>query len=387
MFASRCGVRSGSLVAAWFLPGLLSGCGAPAAPQPPTLNLPAPVRDLSAVRIGDEVHLDFTIPAKTTDKLPVRGDMTAQLCRAVEAGPCQPVGTSAVSAALSTSTSAKMTASLDDTLPADLTQGAPRLLTYRVTVLNHAAKAAAASAPAFARAGAAPAAVAGFQATPRRNGVLLSWRSAAVPTGEAVSVRFARTRTAGPSAPVQQAGLGGGRSQEEPAEQGLRVSESAAERRPIALDRTARTGRSYRYTAQRVQQMQLGKHTLEVASLPSAPVNVVYSDVFPPPTPTGLVSAADTPGGAIDLSWTPDEDPGLAGYVVYRRLAGSGNEGVAPARISPAGKPVTTPAWRDTTVIAGQRYKYSVSAVDTSGNESKRSAEVEDGLAASTARP
>jgi hypothetical protein len=91
--------------------------------------------------------------------------------------------------------------------------------------------------------------------------------------------------------------------------------------------------------------------------------------------PTGLVSAADTFAKAIDLDWTPDVDPGLAGYIVYRCAPGSNQP---PERISPAGKPVTTSSWSDTSAIPGQRYAYSVSAIDTSGNESQRSAEVED---------
>ena len=91
--------------------------------------------------------------------------------------------------------------------------------------------------------------------------------------------------------------------------------------------------------------------------------------------PTGLVSAADTAAKAIDLDWTPDVDPGLAGYIVYRRAAGSNAQ---PQRISPAGKPVTISTWSDTTAVPGQRYAYSVSAIDVSGNESQRSAEVED---------
>jgi hypothetical protein len=90
-----------------------------------------------------------------------------------------------------------------------------------------------------------------------------------------------------------------------------------------------------------------------------------------------LVSAVDTPSHAVDLSWTPISDPGLAGYIVYRRVAASG----VPQRITPPNKPIPVPAWRDTDITPGERYAYSVSAVDASGNESGRSAEVEDGIA------
>ena len=41
------------------------------------------------------------------------------------------------------------------------------------------------------------------------------------------------------------------------------------------------------------------------------------------------------------------------------------------------------PRWRDIDIAPGERYAYSVSAIDASGNESGRSTEVEDGIAPS----
>jgi hypothetical protein len=358
-----------ALLPAALLSGFAVGCGAPAAPLPPTLNLPQPVRDLAAIRAGDTVHLTFSVPQKTTDKLPVRGPMTAKLCRSVDAGPCEPAGTLAIPAQAKS-------ASMDDTLPSELRQGLPRLLVYKVAILNHAAKSFAESAPAWTAAGSAPPPVTGLTATPRRNGIVLSWQGTAAP---ADVIHFDRTRTsAAPSQPESKennAFIGRKATPEEPAEQVLRVPETASGHLSFAVDTTAHTGNSYRYVAQRIQQVTLGNRTLEVASSASAAADTAYRDVFPPPVPTGLVSAADTAAKAIDLDWTPDVDPGLAGYIIYRRAAGSNQ---TPQRISPAGKPVTTSSWSDTSAIPGQRYAYSVSAIDISGNESRRSAEIED---------
>ena len=121
-----------------------------------------------------------------------------------------------------------------------------------------------------------------------------------------------------------------------------------------------------------------------MASQPSASVETAYRDVFPPPVPAGLVSAADSASRSIDLDWSPDVDSGLAGYIVYRRAIGTSE---SPQRISPAGKPVTISSWSDTTAAPGQRYAYSVSAVDLSGNESQRSTEVEDQWNAPSSQP
>jgi hypothetical protein len=361
---------------------LATGCGAPAAPLSPTLNLPQPVRDLAATRTGDTVRLTFSVPQKTTDKLPVRGPMTAKLCRSVDAGPCQPAGTLAIPAQQKSS-------SMDDTLPAGLTQGSPRLLTYKLSILNRAEKSDGDSGPAYAVAGLAPATVTGFSVMPRRRGIVLAWQGTNVSPG-ADWVRFDRTRT---SAPPPQPGISdnsghnpfpGRKTAEEPAEQVFRVPETAASHPPFALDVTAHTGNSYRYIAQRIQQVTIDGHNMEIASLPGAPAKTEYRDVFAPPVPIGLVSAADTTAKAIDLNWTPDVDPGLAGYIVYRRALGT-NE--TPQRISPDGKPVAISEWSDTTAVPGQRYAYSVSAIDISGNESQRSTEVEDGWSAPATPP
>jgi hypothetical protein len=363
---------------------IAAGCGAPAAPQPPTLNLPQPVRDLTAKRAGNVVHLTFTVPQKTTDKLPVRGAMTVHLCRSVESGPCQAAGTLAIPAQ-------QKVVSMDDTLPAELNQGPPHLLSYRVSILNRAAKFAGDSAPGYTAAGAAPLPVTGFVATPRRSGIILSWQAIDQPASATGWIRFDRTRTSAPPPqpePTESNSsrnlLTGRKTPEEPAEQILRLPESTVQHQASAIDATAHTGNSYRYIAQRVEQATVAGRSIEIASLPSVPTETAYGDVFPPPVPTGLVSAADTAAKAIDLDWTPDVDPGLAGYVVYRRTAGTTEQ---PQRISPAGKPVTSSNWTDTTAAPGQRYAYSVSAIDVSGNESSRSTEVEDQWDTATSPP
>jgi fibronectin type 3 domain-containing protein len=105
-------------------------------------------------------------------------------------------------------------------------------------------------------------------------------------------------------------------------------------------------------------------------------VTIDAKDVFPPEVPAGVAAVADAQARAIDLSWTPDTDADLAGYVVYRRDV---TAGTAMERIS--GKSlVVPPSFGDTTVVAGHRYAYAVSAVDQDGNESARSGEVEEEL-------
>ena len=86
--------------------------------------------------------------------------------------------------------------------------------------------------------------------------------------------------------------------------------------------------------------------------------------------PSGLQAVFSGPGQRpfIDLVWAPDTDVDLAGYNVYRR-----EEGTEPVKLNT--EPVKTPAYRDSNVVAGEHYLYSVSAVDVRGNESARSEE------------
>jgi len=102
-------------------------------------------------------------------------------------------------------------------------------------------------------------------------------------------------------------------------------------------------------------------------------VNVDTKDVFPPKPPQQVVAVATE--GAVDLSWAANTEPDLAGYIVYRSDSGSN-----PERISPPGAPLIAPAFRDTSAKAGHTYRYSVSAVDTNGNESSRSTDAEETL-------
>jgi hypothetical protein len=141
-------------------------------------------------------------------------------------------------------------------------------------------------------------------------------------------------------------------------------------------------GESYQYTAQRVRSISLGGHTLELRSAISSPATVAMRDTFPPHAPTDLeaipggVTAADR---SIDLSWTPNIDPDLAGYNVYRQDVDS--KGVAAGTVARLNTtPVAGPAYRDQTAVAGRRYAYRVTAVDTAGNESAPSADAQETL-------
>jgi hypothetical protein len=151
------------------------------------------------------------------------------------------------------------------------------------------------------------------------------------------------------------------------------------------IDRTAQSGQTYRYTAQRVLSVVLpgptpAGHKLELRSSISQPITVLIRDTFPPAPPTGL---AAIPGGtasgspSIDLSWEPNTDADLAGYIVYRQqISSTGTLTGPPLRLNAT--PVIGPSFRDPSAVSGQRYAYRVTAIDTAGNESAPSADVHE---------
>jgi hypothetical protein len=144
-------------------------------------------------------------------------------------------------------------------------------------------------------------------------------------------------------------------------------------------------GESYRYTAQRVRTVTLDGHRLELRSVASGPVMLVVRNMFPPHAPAGLEAV---PGGtgageradrSIDLSWTPNTERDLAGYIVYRQeIDAKGVAAGTATRLNPT--PVAGPAYRDQTAVAGRRYAYFITAINAAGNESAPSEAVQETL-------
>jgi len=351
-----------ALVLAAALTAALSGCGTPAAPMPPSLNLPDRVTDLAAVRAGNQVALTWTMPQKNTDKLLLKTDVTVRVCRQLNTSGCDPAGADFV---LTPGADATFT----DTLPAPLTAGAPRLLSYFVELKNRNGRSAGLSNAAVVLAGQAPAPVAGLTAELRKAGVVLRW----TPGTDPAAIRLQRHLLTPPPAKPKEGLL---TPPPEPVDQSLLVNAAGAQPPDRALDKDIRFGQTYEYRAQRVARVPINGQTIELAGELTPPLRVDAQDIFPPAVPTGLAAVATTQANgaepAIDLSWQPVADATLAGYAVYRR------EGPADwQRISPA-QPVVGPAFHDTQVQPGHTYTYAVTALDQLGHQSARSAEASE---------
>ena len=365
---------------------LLAGCASPGPPLPPSLKLPEIPTDLKATRVGDQVTLRWTTPARTTDKLLIKGPVTAEICLELPVAATVPVQsrgpvplktvTACAPAVVRESVTAGASEAMD-ALPVELVHGPARLLAYRVQLKNAAGRTAGPSAAVFAAAGAGPVPVEALRVTSTKDGVMLEWLRAPQPDA-ADAVELVRTTVEAPVAAASErmdALPGAGKA---PAEERFR---SGADGTPDAggtLDRSAQMGATYRYTTERVRGVVLGGHALELRSVPSAAVTVAVRDVFPPEAPTGLVAVPGiefTGAGeqsqirTIDLSWDPNMEARLAGYRVYRRDP----DRSAWQRLGTELLRVT--AYQDRAVTAGQTYTYRVTAVSDAGIESGPSGE------------
>ncbi|MFZ0802335.1 MAG: fibronectin type III domain-containing protein [Terriglobales bacterium] len=330
----------------------LGACGVPGIPKPPSLNLAQPVSDLRAVRKGDRVYLSWTVPSRTTDLLAVRHLGLTRICRSANAAMIEcgtAVGEVAAPEAPKNGGAAPKQ-SYGDALPATLlSDSASAEVFYAVSVLNENGRSAGLSNVVAVPAVAAPKPPSDFQAQVTGDGVVVSWKEAQPAGGK----RFYRVyrRAEGASLDVVAGEAPWGSDQ--------------------LIDHNFEWEKTYFYRATVVTIISLeGKPDSQFESADTPAVKVFAHDVFPPAVPSGVQAVFSGVGQQpfVDLIWAPNTDADLAGYNIYRH-----EDGGEPRKINPA--LVTAPAFRDTNVVPGHSYFYSVSAVDVRGNESARSGE------------
>jgi hypothetical protein len=335
----------------------LTACGVPGIPKPPSLKLPEPVSDLRAVRKGDRVYLTWTAPSRTTDSLAVKHSGATRICRGASAAMTDcvtPVGeVAAVEVPKKDQTAPKQ--GYVDTVPATLLgENSSAEVFYAVSVLNENGRSAGLSNVVGVPAVVAPAPPSDFRAEITAGGVVLSWKEGQA-TGTKQFYKVYR-RAEGTATDI--------------------VAGEAPWGSVQLVDHGFEWEKTYFYRATVVDVISVeGKPDVQFESADTPAVKVFAHDVFPPAVPAGLQAVFSGVGqqAFIDLIWAPDTDGDLAGYNVYRR-----EESGEARKINSA--LVTAPAYRDTNVVTGHTYSYSVSAVDVRGNESGRAEETSEAV-------
>jgi hypothetical protein len=352
-----------------FATAALVGCGVPGAPKPPSLALPQRVTDLRALRKGNSVFLDWTVPAETTDHLPARNLGPTLICRSLDAiSKCtNPVAKVPAPPAAenrkktkSVKHSANITSTYVDNLPRDiLLQNPEARIFYAISVLNENGHGAGISNVVQAPALPALPPPSDFKAQVTAEGVVLSWAATAeVPVLPAVEYLY--------------------RVYRRPADGNVDtvVGELPLLTSAQMLDRSFDWEKTYFYRATVVTRIhETGKPDTQFEGTDTPAVKVFTHDVFPPAVPSGLQAVFSGTGQQpfIDLIWAPAVEADLAGYNVYRREA-------TGELVKLNSELVKAPAFRDMNVTSGKTYFYSVSAVDLRGNESMRSQETSESV-------
>jgi hypothetical protein len=355
---------------AWIL---VVGCGAPGEPVPPAPPVPLAVADLGAHQAGDGVQLVFTLPSKSVAGDRLAGPPAVEIVRGSAKPDGSPDGKSlrlvstVPGALVSNYLSEGHVRILDPIAPAEIRANPGATVIYVVRTRASRKRASADSNAVAVRMFPVPEKVL-VQTKVTESAIELSWG--------------APTRTSGGDPLGAISGYRVYRGELEPAsvEAASKDLSQAKWKVPLALlapieettyrDTLFDFGKTYVYVVRSV--LPLDGNSLE--SSDSEPAIVSPRDIFPPAAPQN-VAAAVLPGATpearlVDLSWSINLETDLAGYRVYR----SEQEGIRGELVTPDLLPA--PAYRDTSVLPGRRYWYSVTAVDRAGNESEPSAAV-----------
>jgi hypothetical protein len=347
---------------------VMTGCGAPQEPIPPTPPVAVVISNLTARQAGDGVQLTFTMPGRS-----ITGDrLLSTPAFEVLRGTTKPDGSpdlkslrvvDTIPGALTEKYFVGDKVQFTDPLtPEETNAQEGKMVIYAVRTRLSQKRASANSNIISLRIFSPPARVASIEARVTEPAIELSW--AAVNRTWAgdpltVAVRYniyraeldaASTNLAKPD--VSQLNLNG------------KLQLLAPQPEQTYSDKSFEFGKTYAYIVRSVIE---GNNT-SLESADSTPIIVTPRDTFPPAVPQAI-SAAVLPGETdnspvVDLSWSINVEPDFAGYRVYRSEQPDTKGQLLTTELLP------TPAYRDTSVQPSHRYWYVVTAVDRAGNES-----------------
>ena len=319
--------RAGGL--AWPLLFLLSSCGYVGDPLPPLANVPGQIQDLAAIQRGARLIVHFTPPLRTTENMAIKTPLRLDL-RIGTASPPFEAGTWAAHAR-QIAAPPVVNGMAEYDIPT--TEWTGKNVTIAARVIGANGKESGWSNFVNLAVVPAPPRPANFRPEVRADGVRLTWEGG--PGEYHVFRRVADEKNFAEVAKVSE---------------------------PEWLDRDMKFGTEYTYLVQRI--VPAGDRVAQ--SELSEPAVVTPKDTFPPAAPQGLraIAAAQS----IELTWERSPEPDLAGYRIYRAIGDAAFEKLADIS--------QLPAYSDRAVESGKTYRYQISALDQSANESPRSAPV-----------
>lgn len=316
-------------------PLFLTGCGYVGSPLPPLANVPAPVTELAAVQRNARLIVHFKLPTTTTELMEIKTPLKLDL----RIGGASPApfrdGEWAAHAQL---------------VPSGLVEKG--IATYEIPSAQWTGKDITIAVRAVGA-----------------NGKESTWSAI-----EALSVVPPPQK---PAAPKLENTAEGVRLRWEGSAGDYRVYRRRGDEKAFArvadvqqaawIDHTTEFGTPYIYMVQRI--VKLGANR-EAESDPSEELSITPKDTFQPSAPTGL--RASPAAASVELSWERNPEPDLAGYRIYRAIPGGAFDKIAEVS--------QVPSYSDRSVEHARQYRYAVTAIDKSGNESPQSAIAEVSL-------
>lgn len=359
----------------------VGGCASPGEPYERRAPIPQAVNDLTATRSGNDVVLAFALPTETADHRPLNNPLTIEIYRDFEppslstAAPVQPAANFALRLTIPASMANRYTdqgrVRYSDALSAeDFSQHPGSVAVYVIRTFVSPKKSSANSNTATVSFNPAPDAIDDLRADVTPSAIVLTWTPPKPLAGESPTIagyriyRAEAAATATAENPLLKSPL-------------AQVGEAPPDSQSFN-DARFNFGASYVYSVRSFAQYPT--QTLESAD--SNLAILTPRDTFAPAAPQGLVAVlvpaqADVPAH-IELSWAISPETDLAGYNVYR----SERAGAPGTRLNT--ELLLTPAFRDMdmNVQPGRVYFYTVTALDSSGNESPASVAVSGGVPA-----
>ena len=302
--------------------------------------------------------MTWTAPVETTDRRTIRHPGPTRICRTTASsfnGKCEnAMSTMPPLQAVPGKPTSKITQRFVDQLPPDRNDPSGEF-TYAVESLNDRGQSAGLSSQVQISAAPTLPPPSNFAATVTADGIVLKWDAVTPPTPlSGLDYLYRICRRADNNEAQVVAG-----------ELPLTGANSQFTDHNFQWEKTY----SYHLAVVTVIKSKSGAETqVEGDDMPD--ITVFAHDVFPPAAPSGLqaVFTSENHQNFIDLIWNPNTESDLAGYNIFRRVAGGPLVKLNSEIIKPS-------AYRDLKISSGNKYYYSVSAIDTRGNESPRSEE------------
>jgi hypothetical protein len=317
--------------------GFLGGCrllgpGYIGPIQAPTLDVPGLVSDLRAIEYGDQIIAEFTIPKLTTEGLELKSLRSVDLY----AGPGGPAAND-VNSWFPTAAHY----SVPPVAPGDPERFSfaaqawiGKTVVLRVRSTGPKGRVSLWSSPFTLNVIAPLTRPTDLKAEPQKDGVHLTWRGA--------GPRYRVLRSVADGMPEKLADTD----------------------KSEYLDDSAQFGMRYQYMvlafADETQQSVVSD-TLATPTL---------IDTFAPDVPAGITAVAGV--NTIELEWERNTESDFKGYNVFRSVDGAPFEKIASL--------IEVPTYSDMNVQPGKTYRYRISAVDLTGNESAQSEPVQASL-------